>query len=114
MSYSSQRTSVLPIQTGLTSNSLPPTLTLPAGSWTRSKLTVVPLIASAVVFGASATATESVNATAAVTVDNIVRFRIFVLGPFGAAAMILPVKLGLVATILLAIGCDKGPVVTIV
>src|SRR4051794_25970883 len=77
MSYSSQVTSVLPIQTGLTSNSFSPTFTFPAGSFTRSNFTVVFGISSLVVCGLSCADTPPVHpndATTAVRIDTFKRF----------------------------------------
>src|SRR5689334_2445422 len=115
MSYSSQVTSVLPIQTGLTSTSLPLTFTLPAGSLTRSNLAVDLGIVSVIVSGlacANAPAEMPRDATTAVRSDTFKRFTMVPTRVLSAIVLNLPawgrivVLLGVLAG--LGAGCQRG------
>src|SRR4051812_35963151 len=115
MSYSSQVTSVLPIQTGLTSTSLPLTFTLPAGSLTSSNLAVDFGIVSVTVSGfacANAPAEKPRDATTAVRRDTFKRFTMVPTRVLSTTVMNLPVR-GKIVVLLgvpvaLAAGCQRG------
>src|SRR3954454_23632825 len=115
MSYSSHVTSVLPIENDLTSTSLPLTFTLPAGTLTRSNLTVVFGIVSETVGGFSwakvAAADRPSDATTAVRSDTFKRFTMVPTRVLSTTVMNLPARgpivalLGLLAALA---GCQRG------
>src|SRR3954464_5633642 len=115
MSYSSQVTSVLPIENGLTSTSLPLTLTLPAGSLTRSNLTVVFGMVSETDAGfscAKVAADRPSDATTAVRSDTFKRFTMVPTRVLSTTVMDLPAR-GRIVALLLGVlaalaGCQRG------